>query len=335
MVHFILYVANQETATNFYEKLFRQTPRLHVPGMTEFDLDQACILGLMPEAGISKILSEKTPPPSSGSGIPRAELYLHVDDPSTWFNRAIEFGATAISESALRDWGHQVAYCMDPDGHILAFAIDENSAYHTKAIEYDQWFEEHTNLYESELLAIERLMPATGCGLEIGVGSARFASRLQIRFGIDPSPAMASIAQSRGINTEIGRAEALPYQQETFDFVLLVTSICFIQDPQQALKEMKRVLKPNGIVLLAFINKESELGKSYEAQKQDNPYYRDAHFYSTDDLITMFSSMGFTLTDSIQTLFSNNESIIQQPEPGNDRGSFVVLKFHNTLSIDQ
>ena len=41
------------------------------------------------------------------------------------FARAIEFGAREVSPLALRDWGHSVAYSLDPDGHVLAFASQD------------------------------------------------------------------------------------------------------------------------------------------------------------------------------------------------------------------
>jgi hypothetical protein len=58
---FILYVIDQQKSTDFYTKLFRINPDLNVPGMTEFKLSANCKLGLMPNKGIAKILSDKTP----------------------------------------------------------------------------------------------------------------------------------------------------------------------------------------------------------------------------------------------------------------------------------
>ena len=75
LTEIILYVSDQEKSKDFYEGIFRCKADLHVPGMTEFIISQNCKLGLMPEAGIAKILAGKTPHPSSGTGIPRCELY--------------------------------------------------------------------------------------------------------------------------------------------------------------------------------------------------------------------------------------------------------------------
>ena len=121
-IEFILYVADQEKSKIFYSLVLNKIPVLHVPGMTEFLLDEKTKLGLMPEAGINKILSGKTPNPADGNGIPRCELYLKSDNMMVLYENAIKAGAKLVSEPSPRDWGDKVAYVADPDGHIIAFA---------------------------------------------------------------------------------------------------------------------------------------------------------------------------------------------------------------------
>ncbi len=120
--HLILYVKDQDASTTFYAMVLQKQPDLHVPGMTEFTLSANTVLGLMPETSIVRLLGSKLPDPSTAQGIPRAELYLVVDDPQSYHGRATMAGALNISELAPRDWGHEVAYCLDLDGHVLAFA---------------------------------------------------------------------------------------------------------------------------------------------------------------------------------------------------------------------
>jgi len=121
-VETILYVKDQEKSTTFYQNLFRTKPVLHVPGMTEFVFSNYSKLGLMPNKGIAKIISEKVPHPDLGTGIPRCELYLVVDDVKTEYENALNCGAMLVNDLADRDWGDKVCYFSDPDGHILAFA---------------------------------------------------------------------------------------------------------------------------------------------------------------------------------------------------------------------
>lgn len=119
--HFILYVADQQRAMEFYSKTLGATPTLHVKGMTEFTLAGA-VLGLMPETSASRLLGIDLERFAVGRGTPRAEVYLVVDDPAQLHQGAIAAGATEISALSPRDWGHEAAYSLDPDGHVLAFA---------------------------------------------------------------------------------------------------------------------------------------------------------------------------------------------------------------------
>ncbi|MFO7547033.1 MAG: hypothetical protein R6W77_16190 [Trueperaceae bacterium] len=118
----ILYVSDQRASTEFYAQTLARLPDLDVPGMTEFRLTGGAVLGLMPTSGIRRLLGAVLPDPSSAHGVPRAELYLLVDDPAAYHARALRQGATELSALAPRDWGHDVAYSLDADGHVLAFA---------------------------------------------------------------------------------------------------------------------------------------------------------------------------------------------------------------------
>ena len=119
---FILFVQNQERSASFYASALGSTPVLDVPGMTEFSLPGGAGLGLMPEAGIRRLLGPGLPDPASARGIPRSELYVIVDDPAASHARALAAGATELSPVAERPWGDVAAYCLDPDGHVVAFA---------------------------------------------------------------------------------------------------------------------------------------------------------------------------------------------------------------------
>ena len=118
--------------------------------------------------------------------------------------------------------------------------FEENSA------AYEAWFDLNPFAYQSELRAIKELLPEKGRGVEIGVGSGQFAKPLGIEIGIEPSFKMAELARSKGIHVIDAVAESLPFDDHEFDFVLLVTTICFVDDPVLAFKEIRRILKPGG-----------------------------------------------------------------------------------------
>ena len=66
---------------------------------------------------------------------------------------------------------------------------------------YEAWFRRHAAAYHSELLAVRALLPWQGLGLEIGVGTGRFAAPLGISVGLDPSGEMLAYAAERGVSS--------------------------------------------------------------------------------------------------------------------------------------
>ena len=120
--HFILYVRDQRASAAFYRDALGIDPRLDVLGMTEFELAGGTVLGLMPEAGIRRLIGSELPDPAQATGIPRAELYLRVDDPEACHQRALHGGGRELSPVQPRNWGDRAGYLLDRDGHVLAFA---------------------------------------------------------------------------------------------------------------------------------------------------------------------------------------------------------------------
>jgi catechol 2,3-dioxygenase-like lactoylglutathione lyase family enzyme len=125
--HLILYVADQAAATAFWTATLGVAPVLDVPGMTELELADGCVLGLMPAAGIRSLLGPSLPDPARGGEAARCELYLVVDDPASYHARALASGARELSALGPRDWGDDVAYSLDPDHHVVAFARRQRS----------------------------------------------------------------------------------------------------------------------------------------------------------------------------------------------------------------
>jgi len=112
--HFILFVADQEARTLFYSQALGVSPHLNVPGMTQFSLPGGTTLGLMPSAGIKRLLGAPLPDPQTAAGTPRSELYLLVEDPTAFLRRAVAAGAKELSPVEPRPWGDAAGYCARP-----------------------------------------------------------------------------------------------------------------------------------------------------------------------------------------------------------------------------
>lgn len=197
------------------------------------------------------------------------------------------------------------------------------------AKEYDDWFEKNRPVYESELRAIKDQLPKTGEGIEIGVGSGRFAAPLGIKLGIEPSKKIGKIAKLRGVEVVIcGVAEDLPFADATFDFVLMVTTICFLEDIETAFRETHRVLKPDGCLIIGFIDRNSPIGKLYQRRKEDSVFYKVATFYSVNEVVAYLKRAKFRDFKFTQTIFHNLEGIkdVEPIKEGYGEGSFVVIK---------
>lgn len=96
---------------------------------------------------------------------------------------------------------------------------------------YDDWFRKNPDAYKSELDLIRGLLHLPGArGLEVGAATGKFAGPLGIEIGVEPSGQMAQKAAKRGIQVVRGVAENLPFADAAFDFVLMVTTICFVDD---------------------------------------------------------------------------------------------------------
>jgi SAM-dependent methyltransferase len=192
---------------------------------------------------------------------------------------------------------------------------------------YEQWFDRNPEAYEAELRAVASQLPPDAVGIEIGVGTGRFASPLGIRLGVEPSAAMGAMARRRGIDVIQGVAECLPFPDASFDFVLMVATLCVLDDARLSFHEAYRVLKDGGSLIVGFIDAESCRGREYQNRKADSVFYRDARFYSADEVLGLFESTGFEDLSCVQTLFPNQQ--FQTPDavcPGHGEGSFVVLK---------
>ena len=158
---------------------------------------------------------------------------------------------------------------------------------------YDSWFDRHEGLYGAELGALRRLVRRCDRALEIGVGTGRFAGPLGIRLGIDPALPMLQRARERGVQPVGAVAEALPFGDHAFDLVLFVTTVCFVDDPERSFREAHRVLRPLGSIVVAFIDRTSELGARYARRSGSGSFYRGAHFYSPAEMETALTAGGF------------------------------------------
>lgn len=196
--------------------------------------------------------------------------------------------------------------------------------------EYEEWFEKYPFVFQSEVEAIRELIPTEDniYGIEVGLGTGRFARELGIMEGVEPSANMRALALERGIEARAGEAEHLPYKDMHYDVVLMVFCISYLEDMQAAFIEAKRVLKNGGALIAGFIDKDSIIGKEYEKRKPFSVFYKHANFYSPERVIDELKKAGFKKQQYSQTLFHALDDIkeLEPSRPGYGEGSFVLIK---------
>jgi SAM-dependent methyltransferase len=204
-----------------------------------------------------------------------------------------------------------------------------NLPFNQYAAEYDAWYEKYPAVFESELAIIRNAWPKGPniMSLEIGSNTGRFSQALGITEGIDPSGTMCTIAEERGVNTERGFAEDLPYGDIQFD-VVLMNCLSYLENPEKAFKEAYRILKYGGSLLLPFIAKDSRIGKYYEEKRRQSIFYKQANFYTINHLREKLENAGFHNLAFSQTLFNDLDMITQaEPiKPGFGEGSYILIK---------
>lgn len=192
--------------------------------------------------------------------------------------------------------------------------------------EYDEWFDKNQNIYLAELYALKSLVPSNKFGIDIGVGTGRFALPLNIKLAIEPSGKMAEISKKLGIQVYKGVAENLPFKKKIFDFIIFVTTICFVDNLEKTFTEAYRVLKNNGFIIVGFIDKESKLGKKYQLKKIKSKFYKEANFFSVKEVIDILRKTKFKDMTIKQTVFTNKNDKFDNIDDGYGKGSFVIIK---------
>ena len=196
---------------------------------------------------------------------------------------------------------------------------------------YDQWFTKNRAIAELEYILIRSMIQGSPRPwLEIGVGTGYYASLLGVDIGIDPSVGMIGKARSRGIPLlAVSRGEDLPFREGSMGTVLIVVTICFVDDPSRVLDESNRVLKPEGFLVLCVVPRDSVWGEEYVRKGlRGHPLYRLAKFYTRREIVDMINQAGFRIVDAAGVLsFSPRDTHrFERPSRELDGKGFICFK---------
>ena len=90
--------------------------------------------------------------------------------------------------------------------------------------------------------------------------------------------------------------EAVPVADGSFDLVLAVTVLCFVDDARAALRELARVLVPGGRLVLGELARWSSWAASRRLRGWlGDATWRRAHFWSRGELVSLLESLGLRI----------------------------------------
>jgi ubiquinone/menaquinone biosynthesis C-methylase UbiE len=172
------------------------------------------------------------------------------------------------------------------------------SVFEQEADRYDAWYDTSngTALFEAELETIRPLIAGyEASGLEVGMGTGRFAQQLGIPYGVDPAVAPLRIAQHRSVTGIAARGEHLPFRDGVFSSVTFIFTLCFVEDAVSVVREATRVIRSDGLVIIGAVPGDGPLGQHYKVLgREGHRIYSIARFLDRPALDRLIDAAGLT-----------------------------------------
>ena len=149
---------------------------------------------------------------------------------------------------------------------------------------------------------------ASGRVLELGIGmglnlALYDTATVESVTGVDPAAELRAIAQAAprdpglSVVVEDGTAEALPFENASFDCAVCTFTLCSVQTPAAALSEARRVLKPGGRFLYCEHGLAPDAGVAKWQRRIEPVWKRIAGgCHLTRPITTAIAAAGFSIT---------------------------------------
>jgi len=197
---------------------------------------------------------------------------------------------------------------------------------------YDSWYQRHPVLFECEAKVVKALN-LKGRGLSIGVGTGILDSQASINVGVDPALNMLKLASSRRIEPVRAVAGYLPFREGSFDFALMTMTLCFLDSPEKALLEARRILRSSGELAVCIIPKDSAWGEEYMKKAEaGHVFYGYAHFYRLSEIEGLLRKCSFEKVAIKATLSYSpfEKPRVEEPSENPEGKGFVCIKAAKT-----
>lgn len=168
---------------------------------------------------------------------------------------------------------------------------------------YDRFMHSNERLYDQIAREIKKRLSRNMHVLELACGtgliSCRIAGGVKSLEATDFSPEMIAKAKEKPnsyrLRFSVQDATNLPYADQTFDAVVIVNGLHIMPNPQLALREIRRVLKPGGVLIApTFVHGEGA-GVRLRARILELAGFHAYFQWTADELIAYVTSHNFTV----------------------------------------
>lgn len=153
--------------------------------------------------------------------------------------------------------------------------------------------------------------------LDIGCNSGEFMRRLLngrknvTAKGIDISENAVRIAQEKGLDVVLGDGQELPFQDASFDYVVLMEVLVHVLEPKKLISEIRRVLKPSGVLIGSCPHKNLEMN-IWDDARLHHAYYTTDELY--DFLKETFPNVHFKVLKGGQFAIAMADTMMRDQE---------------------
>lgn len=209
-----------------------------------------------------------------------------------------------------------------------------------EALEYDAWYQSKMGSYvfkkESalleEMIGDYRNKTILEVGCATGIHSRLFSRKDNKITGVDLSKEMITVAkqyEKENLKFHVMDALHLDFEDNTFDIVFSATMIEFVKDRSNLLKELKRVLKEDGVIVIGTIQKGSHFYDLYQTPFfQENTVFQYADFLDEDELKGLGEGMDIMCQDCLYDSAEDiEEKDIKEDLKKDKVGSFLVCRY--------
>jgi ubiquinone/menaquinone biosynthesis C-methylase UbiE len=188
------------------------------------------------------------------------------------------------------------------------YKIESREKFHKQAEKYDSGNKgKHArSLYESVINKLDEL--SFNNLLDVGCGTGNLLSLINTRYdaqiaGVDLTPKMLNIARIKlgdDADLKVADSEDLPFEDNKFDMVICTDSFHHYPHPENVLNEIRRVLEPDGMIIIADPYTPTPL------RQMVNLYFKlsrsgDVKIYSESDIRNLLENTGFESVKYEQT----------------------------------